>query len=438
MSWQTIYEAKRMGVHAALDLIKSGNRIVVAHAAGEPSHLLDTMVEKKEQYRGLEIVHMVPMGECAYCNEGMDLYFRHNSLFAGKKTRKAIKENRADYTPCYNSDIPRLFRDAYLPVDVALIHVSPPDTDGNVSLGISVDYTLQAAKSAKTVIAQVNTHMPRTFGNCALHVSEITAFVEYNAPIIELKPGKISDVEKAIGENCSKLINDGDTLQLGIGNLPDAVLLFLKDKKDLGIHTEMFSDGVVELVEAGVITNAKKNCHPGKMIAAFLMGTKKLYDFVHENPMVEMHPVDYVTSPYVVGQNDNMVSINSCVQVDFSGQVSSESIGREQISGPGGQVDFVRGTSLAKNGRSIIAMPSTAAGCTISKIVPDLDEGAFVTTPRNEVHYIVTEYGIAPMRGKTLRQRGKLLIQIAHPDFREALSRSFEERYGCSIDDVQV
>lgn len=438
MSWKAIYEQKRMNAGEALDLIASGDRVVVQHAAGEPSYLLDVLVEKKEQYRDVEIVHMVPLGKCAYCDPGMEPHFRHNSLFSGKNTRKAIAENRADYTPCYNSEIPRLFRDGYLPVDVALVHVAPPDEDGNLSLGISVDYTLQAAKSAKKIIAQVNKYMPRTYGESTLHVSEITALVEHDAPILELMPGPISDVEKAIGEHCASLINDGDTLQLGIGSLPDAVLLFLKDKKDLGIHTEMFSDGVMELVKAGVITNAKKNYHPGRMVAAFLMGTSKLYEFVHENPMVEMMPVDYVTSPVTISRNDNMVSINSCVQIDFTGQVSSESIGREQISGPGGQVDFVRGTSMGENGRSIIAMPSTAAKGKISKIVPDLDPGAFVTTPRNEVHYIITEYGIAPMRGKNLRQRAKLLIGIAHPDFRRELTREFEERYGCGIEDVRT
>lgn len=433
-----MYDRKLMTAGQALDLINSGDRVVVQHAAGEPSHLLDVLVEKREQYRDVELVHMVPLGKCAYCAEGMERHFRHNSLFAGKNTRQALLDGRADYTPCYNSEIPRLFRDGYLLVDAALIHVSPPDAEGNLSLGISVDYTLQAAHSAKTVIAQVNRNMPRTCGESTLHASQITALVEHDAPILELRPGPISDVEKAIGGNCARLICDGDTLQLGIGSLPDAVLLFLKDKKDLGIHTEMFSDGVVDLVKAGVITNARKNFHPGKMVAAFLMGTRKLYDFVHENPMVEMKPVDYVTSPFVIMRNDNMVSINSCVQVDFTGQVSSESIGREQISGPGGQVDFVRGASMGKNGRSIIAMPSTAAKGAISKIVPDLDEGAFVTTPRSEVQYIVTEYGIAPMRGKSLRQRGKLLIQIAHPSFREELIREFERRYKCAINDVKV
>ena len=438
MSWKDQYRAKIMTAENALDLIASGNRVVVQHAAGEPSYLLEVLVKKKDQYRNVEIVHQVPMGKCEYCKEGMEPHFRHNSIFAGKNSRKAIEEGRADFTPCYNFEIPRLFKDGYLPVDVALIHVTPPDADGNVSLGVSVDYSLPAARVAKVVIAQVNARMPRTYGECTLHVSQITAFVEHDAPLVELKPATIGEVEKAIGEHCATLVQDGDTLQLGIGSIPDAVLLFLKGKKDLGIHSEMISDGVVELAEAGVITNAKKNFNHGKSIVTFLMGTQRLYDYVHENPMIEMKTVDYVTNPTIIMQNDNMVSINSCVQVDFSGQVCSESIGREQISGPGGQVDFVRGTSMGKNGRSIIAMPSTAAKGTVSKIVPDLDPGAFVTTPRNDVHYIVTEYGVAGLRGKTLRQRAKLLIQIAHPAFREGLIHTFEERFHCKFADVTV
>ena len=324
--------------------------------------------------------------------------------------------------------LPKLFKTT-MPVDVALIQVTPPDEHGYCSLGVSVDYTKPAAEAAKTVIAQVNDRMPRTMGESFIHVTEIDCFVEHSAPIIELGAPKIGDVERAIGENCASLISDGDTLQLGIGAIPDAVLLFLKDKKDLGIHSEMFSDGVVELVEAGVVTNKKKTFHPGKMVVTFLMGSKKLYDFVNNNPTVEMYPVDYVNDPVVIMKNDNIVSINSCVQADLMGQVCSESIGLTQISGVGGQVDFVRGAMMAKNGKSIIAMPSTAGKGKFSKIVPLLDEGAAVTTSRNDVDYIVTEYGIAALRGKTLRERAKALIQIAHPDFREGLALEYEKRF---------
>lgn len=438
MGWEQEYNKKRMSASEALDLIQSSNRVVVGHAVGEPSYLLDQMVAKKEQYQNVEIVHMVAMGKAEYCLEGMEPYFRHNSIFIGGTTRKAVEEGRGDYTPCFFYEIPKLWTNGRLPVDVALIQVTPPDKNGNVSFGVSVDYTLPAAYAAKVVIAQVNKRMPRTLGKNTIHVSKITAFVEHNQPIIELPKPKIGEIEKAIGENCAKLIKDGDTLQLGIGAIPDAVLLFLKDKKDLGIHSEMISDGVVELVEAGVITNKKKTLHPGKSIVTFLMGTQRLYDYVHNNPDVEMHSVDYVNHPTVIMQNDNMVSINSCVQIDLIGQVASESVGLKQISGTGGQVDFVRGATMAKHGRSIIAMPSTTAKGTVSKIVPLLDEGASVTTSRNDVDYVITEYGIASLKGRTLKQRAKELIQIAHPNFREDLVKVYEQRFRCKYKNIKI
>lgn len=431
MPWQVEYTRKCTTAQAALSQIVSGNRVVVQHAAGEPSFLLDALVAAKDQFRDVEIVHQVPLGRCAYCQPGMEPHFHHNSLFAGKNTREALASGRADFTPCFNFEIPRLFSEGYLPVDVALIHVCPPDADGYVSLGISVDYTYQAAMSAKVVIAQVNAHMPRTHGQSRLHVRDITSFVLHDAPVLQLKPAPVGDVERAIGEHCASLVRDGDTLQLGIGSIPDAVLSFLTSKRDLGIHSEMISDGVMELTRAGVITNARKTLHPGKSVVTFLMGSQALYDFVHDNPMIEMRPVDYVTSPLVIMQNDNMVSINSCVQVDLYGQVCSECVGYEQISGPGGQVDFVRGAGLAKNGRSIIAMPSTAAGGRLSKVVANLDAGACVTTSRHDVHYVVTEYGIAQLRGKSLRQRARALINIAHPAFRDSLNDEFEKRFHC-------
>lgn len=438
MAWQEEYRSKIMSADKALDMIQSGNRIVIQHAAGEPSYLVQVLLEKKEQYRNVEIVHQVSLGPCDYCGPEMEPFFHHNAIFLGKGARRAVAEGRADYIPCFNFEIPRLFKDGYLPVDVALVQVAPPDDAGRCSLGISIDYTLGAAKNAKYVIAQVNRHMPRTFGESTLHVSEIAAFVEHDAPLLELKPGAIGDVEKAIGQNCAKLIQDGDTLQLGIGNIPDAVLYSLKDKKDLGIHSEMISDGVVALAEAGIITNAKKTIDKGKFVIAFLMGTRRLYDYVHENPAIEMRPYNYVTHPMTIMQHDNIVSINSCVQVDFSGQVCAEMVGSRQISGVGGQVDFIRGASMAKNGRAIIAMPSTTTDGSISKIVPDLDEGACVTTSRNDVDFVVTEYGIARLRGKNLRQRAKILIGIAHPDFRKDLTEAFEKRFKCQWEDVSV
>lgn len=434
MSWQETYKSKLMEVDKALDLIHSGDRVVIQHACGEPSYLVETMVKKAEQYENVELVHMVSMGKAEYCAPGMEKHFRHNALFIGGTTRKAVAEGRADYTPCFFYQVPELFANGSLPVDAVLIQCAPPDEDGNLSLGISVDYSLPAAKTAKTVIVQINKEMPYTYGGSTIHIDDVTAIVEHDAPLIELAPPKIGDVELAIGENCTSLIQDGDTLQLGIGAIPDAVLRFLKGKKDLGIHSEMFSDGVVELAEAGVITNAKKSTHTGKYVANFLMGTKRLYDFVNNNPDVEMYPVSYVNNPVVIMKEDNIVSINSCVQMDLMGQAASETIGLTQISGVGGQVDFVRGAAMAKNGRSILAFPSTAAHGTVSKIVALLDEGAAVTTSRNDVDYAVTEYGIAKLKGKTLKQRAKALIEIAHPDFRDGLKKVYEVRFHCSYE----
>ncbi len=431
MNWKTYYETHLTTAEEAVTHIKSGDRVVVAHACGEPSYLLDAMVANASAYRDVELVHMVAMGKGDYCKPEYAENFRHNAIFVGGSSREAVADGRADFSPSFFFEVPRLFSTT-MPVDVALVMVTPPDENGMCSLGVSVDYTQEAVKQAKLVIAQINPQMPWTGPNSLVSVKDLDVIVEHDAPLIELKPGKIGEIEKAIGEHCASLVPDGATLQLGIGAIPDAVLLFLKDKKDLGIHSEMFSDGVVELAEAGVITNAKKSLNPGKFVVAFLMGTKRLYDFVNHNPDVDMRPVDYVNHPFVVAQNDNLISINSCVQVDLMGQVASETVGSKQISGVGGQVDFVRGASAAKGGVSIIAMPSTVKG-KISKIVPLLDEGAAVTTSRNDVDYIVTEYGVAHLKGETLRQRARNLIAIAHPDFRDELKAEFEKRFHCAF-----
>lgn len=432
MSWNEYYESHKMTAEEAVNKIKSGDRVVLQHACGEPVYLVDKMVENAAAYKDVEIVHMVAMGKGAYCKPEQAEHFRHNSLFVGGSTRKAVESGQGDFTPCFFFEIPRLFHTT-LPVDVALICVTPPNAEGKVSLGVSCDYTVEAIKTAKTVIAQVNPAMPYTFGGTEISVEDIDVFVEHEEPIIELPQGKIGDVEKAIGKNCATLIPDGATLQLGIGAIPDAVLLFLKDKKDLGIHSEMFSDGVVELAEAGVITNAKKTLKPGKFVVTFLMGTKRLYDFVNNNPNVEMQPVDYVNNPYVIAQNDNLISINSCVQIDLMGQVASESVGLKQISGTGGQVDFVRGASASKGGVSIMAFPSTAAKGTVSKVVPFLDHGSAVTTCRCDVDYAVTEFGVAHLKGENLRTRARNLIGITHPDFRAPLIEEFEKRFHCAF-----
>lgn len=429
MGWKEIYKNKLVTADRAVKAIQSGNRVVVGHAAGEPSVLIEAMVNNSASYQNVEIVHMVCVGKGLYASPEMKDHFRLNSIFVSGPTREAVFEGRGDFTPVFFYQFPELFSKNILPVDVALVQLSPPDRFGYCSFGISNDYTKPAAECAKLVIAEVNDQMPRTLGDSFIHVSELDYIVESSRPLIEQKPGMIGDVEEAIGHHCATLIEDGSTLQLGIGAIPDAVLTFLSKKKDLGIHSEMISDGVVDLVEKGIITNKRKSIHKGKIIVTFLMGSRRLYDFVDNNPMVELYPVNYVNNPCVIMQNYKMVSINSCVQIDFMGQVASESIGYKQISGVGGQVDFLRGTSMADGGKAILAMSSTAMNSKVSRIVPVLDEGATVTTSRNDVHYVVTEYGVADLKGKTLKQRAKMLIEIAHPNFRAGLTELWERRF---------
>ncbi|MCB6295507.1 acetyl-CoA hydrolase/transferase family protein [Anaerostipes caccae] len=426
--WKAEYREKLVSADEAVSHIRSGQRIVFSNAAGESLVLSDALVRNRALFENVEIVHMVAMGEAKYCEPGMEKHFRHNSFFLGASTRKAAKEGRADVTPVYFSEVTELFRTT-LPVDAVFLNLSPPDEHGYCSFGISVDYSKPAAMEAELVIAQINPSMPRTLGDSFIHISDIDYIVEADTPLIELPPAGISEVERAIGKNCASLIEDGDTLQLGIGAIPDAVLGFLKEKKDLGIHSEMISDGIVELYEGGVITNRRKSLHAGKSIVTFLMGTRKLYDFADNNPAVELHPVDYVNDPYVIAQNERLVSVNSCVQVDLMGQIVSASVGRRQISGVGGQVDFVRGANMSRGGKSIMAMPSTAAEGRISKIVPVIGEGAAVTTSRYDADYIVTEYGAARLKGESLRNRAKMLIRIAHPDFRRMLAEEYEKRF---------
>jgi 4-hydroxybutyrate CoA-transferase len=417
------HKDKFVSAAEALRAVKSGDRVVVGHATGEPQALVEALVARASELSNVEIVHMVAMGPARYAQPGMEKSFRHNGFFLGGSTRKAVEEGRADFTPCFFSEVPRLFRSGILPVDVALIQVTPPDADGYCSYGVSADYTQPAAESARIVIAQMNRSMPRT-GGSKIALDAITYVVERDEPVLELKPPQIGDIERRIGENVAGLIPDGATLQLGIGAIPDAVLLFLNDKKDLGIHSEMFSDGVVHLARQGVITNARKTINPGKFVCTFLMGSRVLYDFVDKNPAVELAPVDYVNDPFVIAQHDDMISINSALQVDLMGQVNAEMIGARQFSGVGGQVDFVRGAGRSKGGKSIIAMPSTAAGGKLSRICLEIDRGAGVTTSRTDVHYVVTEFGVADLRGKSLRRRAEALIAIAHPNFRDMLAKA--------------
>ncbi len=424
-NWRSLYADKLATPEQALQQVKSGDRVLLGHAVGEPPTLVAAMVARAPELTNVEVVHMVAMGPAKYAQVGMEKSFHHNGLFIGAPTRKAVQEHRADFTPCFFSEVPRLFHTT-MPIDVLLMQVTPPDEAGFCSFGVSSDYTQPAAAAAKLVIAQMNDQMPFT-GGSKIHLQDIDIIVEHSEPLVELQPPKIGPVERAIGENVATLIEDGSTLQLGIGAIPDAVLLFLTDKKDLGIHSEMFSDGVVDLALAGVVTNKKKTIHPGKFTISFLMGTKKLYDFVDHNPAVEVYPVDYVNDPFVIGKYDQMVCINSALQVDLMGQVNAEMIGNCQFSGVGGQVDFVRGASRSKGGKSIIALPATASRGTISRIAVRLDIGAAVTTSRNDVQYVVTEYGIANLRGMTLRERAEALIAISHPDFRTALRAQASE-----------
>ena len=426
--WKSDFSEKITSKEDAISVVESGNKVVFGHAAGEPTTLVDELVRQKDRLQNVEIIHMVPLGESKYCLPEMKQHFHHNSLFAGAGTRQAIKEGRADYTPVFFSEIPRLFREEIIPIDIAFIQVSPPDEDGYMSFGVSVDYTMQASKSAKIVVAEVNNQMPRTIG-AYIHVSDIDRIIETDRSLKEINPPKITSIEEKIGSYIASLVPNRGNLQLGIGGIPDAALKFLIEKIDLGIHTEMFSDGVVDLFEQGVITNKYNNLNPGKFTATFLMGTKKLYKFVDNNPNVEMYPVDYTNNVMIAGKVNNLISINSALQVDLFGQVSADMLGYQQYSGVGGQVDFVRASSLSPGGKSIIAFPSTNKEKTISRIVPRLKEGSCVTTSRNDVHYVITEYGIANLRGKTIRQRAKALINIAHPDFRDRLIKDFNNLF---------
>jgi 4-hydroxybutyrate CoA-transferase len=419
--WREKYASKIVSAQTALASVKPGDRVVVAHACGEPQTLVQALVDRAPELANVEVVHMVAEGPAKYAQPGMEKSFRVNTFFVGASTREAVADGRGDYTPVYFSETPRLFKQKILSVDVMLVQVTPPDEDGFCSYGLSVDYTQSATESAHIVIAQMNASLPRTFG-AKVSLDTFTYIVEKDEPPIELKPAKLDDIDKKIGEHVASLVPDGATLQLGIGAIPDAVLTFLGGKKDLGIHSEMFSDSVVDLARAGVITNKRKTIHPGKFTATFLMGSRKLYDFVNNNPDVEMLAVDYVNDPFVIGQFADLISINSALSVDLMGQVNAETIDGVQYSGIGGQVDFERGASRSPGGKAIIAMPSTAAHGKVSRICRSLGEGEVCSTGRCDVHFVVTEYGIADLRGKTLRQRSEALIAISHPDFRAMLA----------------
>ena len=401
--------------------IRSGQAVYLHCAAATPSVLLNALVARAPELRDVRVVHLHVEGPGPHLAPEMDGHFRHRALFIGPNARQAVNEGRADYVPVFLSDIPRLFTSGALPLDAVLVNATPPDAHGFCSLGTSVEAMHAAIRSAKTVIVQLNRAMPRTLGESFIHVSEIDLAVEVDVPPYEHSVGEIGAVERRIGEHVADLVPDGATLQLGIGAIPAATALALHDKRDLGIHTEMFTDAVVDLVEAGVITGARKERNRGKIVTAFVMGTKRLYDFVHDNPMVEMRAVDFTNDSHVIRSFSRMVAINSAIEVDLSGQVVADSIGHQLYSGVGGQMDFIRGAALAPEGRAIIALPSTAAGGTQSRIATSIREGAGVVTTRAHVRTVVTEWGVAELFGKSLRERAEALISIAHPDFRDEL-----------------
>lgn len=427
--WRERYRDRIVSAPEAVKSVRSGDRIILGHCVGEPGCLVDALMERNGEVENVEIFHMVAMGKSVYVQPEYSKSFRHNGQFLGRITSKAYAENRVDFSPIHLSNVPRcIVPGGTLEPDVAMIQVTPPDEDGRCSFGVSYDYTVQGATNAGTVIAQINKYMPRTAGP-DIGLSDIDWIVEHDEPLVERKPVELGEVELAIGRNCASLIPDGATLQLGIGGIPDAVLYSLKGKKDLGIHSEMFSDGVVDLYNAGVVNGKKKTLHPGKLVATFLMGTKKLYDFVDNNPDVLMMPGNYTNDPYIIGENDLMHCVNSALQIDLMGQVNAESFGPVQFSGTGGQVDFLRGARRSKGGKSIIALPSTGANGTKSRIVLKFEDFTALTDPRTDVDYVVTEYGIASLFGQTIRNRARALINIAHPDFRDKLEEGAKKNH---------
>ncbi|MEP0815056.1 MAG: acetyl-CoA hydrolase/transferase family protein [bacterium] len=422
MVLSSLYKDKLTTFEKALMTVKSGNQIYIHPGCATPQSLVEALGARRDDLFDVKIFHILTFGAAPYVEEGNEGHFRHIALFAGSNVRKAIAEGRADWMPIHLHEIPKLWYTGRIKLDVALIHCSPPDEHGFVSLGVDIGTTLSAVRCARKVIAQVNPQMPRTLGDSFVHLSKINYIVEVDEPIVEVPQApEMTDVYREIGKVVADEIDDGACLQMGIGAIPDAVLMFLREKRNLGIHTEMFSDGVQALFEEGVINCEKKNIHTGKIVASFMMGTRKLYDFVHNNPVIEMHPTEYVNDPFIISQNKNMISINSAIAVDITGQICSDSIGKSIYSGFGGQVDFVRGATRSEGGKAIIALPSLAKDK--SRIVPHLEPGAGIVTSRADADYVATEYGIVHLFGLNLRERAKALISIAHPDHREALEK---------------
>ncbi len=432
MNWMDTYRSKIVTAEEAVSHIESGHRVFLTGNCSMPVKTLAALVERAPRLSNVEIVHVLTIGPGGYAAPEMEGHLRINSLFISDNIRQAVNEGRADFTPVFLSEIPGLFKHRHLPLDVAIVHLSPPDEHGFCSFGVEISVTKPAAQSARVVIAEVNAQMPRTLGDAFMHVSKIDYIIPVDYPLNETRMSEPTELSKCIATHIARLIPDGATLQTGIGAIPDAVLAQLGTHQHLGVHTELFSDGVIDLVEKGIIDGERKSLHPGKVIASFMIGTRRLYDFVHDNALIEMHPSEYTNDPFIVAQNDRMVAINSAIEVDLTGQVCSDSIGTRFYSGVGGQVDFIYGASRSKGGVPIIAQPATAVvknEC-VSKIVAMLKPGAGVVTTRNHVHYVVTEHGVADLYGKTIRQRAKALIDVAAPQFRAELEqKAIEFRY---------
>ncbi len=432
MNWTSQYQSRVVSPQEAVRAIQSGHRLFLTGNVSVPQKVLAALVEYAPNLQDVEICQALTVGPADYVKPEMQGHLRVNTMFISANVRRAVHEGRADFTPVLLSEFPLLFKRGILPLDVALIHISPPDEHGFCSLGVEVGLTKSAAESARIIIAEVNEQMPRTLGDSFIHVSRLNYIVPVDYPIAEMPMAEEGDptVVEKIASYIADLIPDGATMQMGIGAIPDAVLKYLYHKKDLGVHSELFSDGVIDLVERGVLTNARKTLLPGKIVAGFILGTRRLYDWVDDNPLIELHRTEYVNDPFVIAQNERMVAINSAIEVDLTGQICADSIGPKLYSGVGGQLDFIYGASRAKGGVPIIALPSTTTlkdGTRLSRIVSMLKQGAGVVTTRNHVRYVVTEHGVADLYGKTIRQRARQLIQIAHPDFRADLEKQARE-----------
>jgi acyl-CoA hydrolase/RimJ/RimL family protein N-acetyltransferase len=437
-NWKEKYRDKVGTAAAAMKLIKPGNSIFIGTGCAQPQHLVNALVEHSSHIYDAHIIHLLTMGLAPYADEKFREKFKMNTFFIAENVRGALRRGIGDYTPIFLSEIPYEFESGRIPIDVALIDVTPPDANGLCSFGVSVDIVKSAAANARYVIAQVNSKMPRTFGDSFIHVNRLDMLVPYDEDIIEVEPTETSEVLERIGQNIARLVEDGSTIECGIGRIPQVLTEYLKDKKDLGIHTEMFSDWIIDLIECGAITCAKKTINRSKVVASFCMGTKRLYDYINNNPFFEFYPTEYVNDPNIISQHDKMVGINVGLEIDLTGQVCADSLGYQFYSGIGGQVDFIRGAARSRGGKAIIAMPSTAKTDSVSRIVPHLTEGAGVVTTRGDVHYVVTEYGVAYLHGKSIRERVLDLINIAHPKFRKQLTQAAKAQNYIYEDQIEI